>query len=361
MRFPEIFYCAGGNKRFAELAILYGLSYGAQMPSTVYYHPDFVDQNWKKPNRERYMRALALHRPRLATVLDWEYETQLEEVLDWADEASRYVGTVIIIPKVMGGIPSIPTHINGVPVRLGYSVPTAYGGTQLPVWEFGKRPVHLLGGSPQAQKKLTYYLNVMSMDGNYIQKMAVRNMCFMAEKGKFKNGHFPMLNEIGMGHIREDTPYMAFKMSVMNLKAYQQDETCALRLAVEEDLDAISEIAHQYRNELGYVRKPALRQSIARHSLVVGMSFQQVVGFVNYRACKDGWQTIYEIATHKNHMRKGYGRALLCGVPLPIRLKCPVDNESNAFYEAMGFRLDHVEGGNKRKLNVWVKELLNEG
>ena len=355
MRNPELIYCGGGNKRFAEIAGRYRLSCGAQLPSTVYYPIVFADQNWKNPNREKYMRALALHRPRLATVLDWEREEQLDEVLSWADEASRHVKTVIIIPKVMGGIPSIPTQINGVPVRLGYSVPTAYGGTQLPVWEFGKRPVHLLGGSPQAQKMLTHYMNVVSADGNYIQKMAVRNNAFMATKGAYKNGHFPMLNEIGMGHIRKDTPYMAFEMSVMNMKAYWQDAPCSLRFAVEGDLPAIAKIAHQYRDELGYVMMPALRESIARNNLVVGIRFGQVVGFVNYRARKDGGQTIYEIATHKNHARKGVGQALLCGVPLPIRLKCPVDNASNAFYEAMGFTLDRVEEGRKRKLNVWTK------
>lgn len=88
---PVLIYCADGNRRFAEIAIRNGYMYGAQLPNTVYFDPYFVDQDWRKPNRIRYMIALAQHRPALATVLDWEREDQLPEVLDWAEEASQYV------------------------------------------------------------------------------------------------------------------------------------------------------------------------------------------------------------------------------------------------------------------------------
>jgi hypothetical protein len=44
---------------------------------------------------------------------------------------------------------------------------------------------------------------------------------------------------------------------------------------------------------------------------------------------------------------------LLAVVPQPIRLKCPVDNASNAFYEARGFDCFDTEDGRKRRLNVW--------
>ena len=113
----EIIYCANGNRRFAQIAIEAGMTYGAQQPGTVYFPPEFADQDWKKPNRTAYMAALAQHRPRMATVIDWERDEQLPEVLEWAEEAAQYVETVILIPKVLGGIPRLPRRV--FPTRVG--------------------------------------------------------------------------------------------------------------------------------------------------------------------------------------------------------------------------------------------------
>ncbi len=153
MAAPTLIYCAGGNRRFAEIAIAAGYRFGSQLPETVYHPLYFADQDWKRPNRAAYMSALAQHRPNMASVLDWEHEGQLNEVLDWAEEAAQYVERVMIIPKVVGGIGRIPHAVNGCPVILGYSVPTRFGGTPLPGWEFAGWPLHLLGGSPHRQMR----------------------------------------------------------------------------------------------------------------------------------------------------------------------------------------------------------------
>lgn len=127
-----------------------------------------------------------------------------------------------------------------------------------------------------------------------------------------------------------------------------------IRLAVESDIPAIKRIANQYKNELGYVMYPAIRESIARHNLVVAEYQGYVVGFVNYRARRDGWQTIYEIAVDKARHGAGIGAGLLAAVPKPIQLKCTVDNAGgNAFYAASGFTNFGVVAGRKRQLNVW--------
>lgn len=173
---PTLIYCADGNRRFAQIAISAGFEYGAQVPNTVYFPPYFCDQNWRKPNREKYMAALAQHRPHIASVLDWEQEEQLPEVLAWAEDAAQYVDVVMLIPKVQGGVSQLPRTIGGKPVRLGYSVPTSFGGTSLGLWEFGGWPVHLLGGSPQAQMQTARYLDVHSADGNYAGRKA-RQYC----------------------------------------------------------------------------------------------------------------------------------------------------------------------------------------
>lgn len=160
-------FCAAGNPRLARIAIENGMKYGAQLPNTVYHRPHFVDQDWRRPNRERYIAALEQYKPSIATVLDLESEDQLPEVMEWAHEAAEHVQqAVIIIPKVQGIVAHLPRTIAGKSVRLGYSVPTRYGGTELPLWDFTGWPVHLLGGSPQAQLRIASYLDVRSADCN---------------------------------------------------------------------------------------------------------------------------------------------------------------------------------------------------
>ena len=221
---PELIYCAGGNPRFVRIAVDAGFRYGARLPDTVYTDIAplwFADQDWKKPNRQAYMVRLAEHRPTQATVLDLEREDQLPEVLDWAEEAAQFVERVVIIPKAFGIIVHIPAQIAGADVVLGYSVPTRYAGTEVPVWEFGARPVHLLGGSPHAQMRLCHYLNVMSADGNYAMKMATRHCQFWAPgTARYaSNRWWPTLREAnkGINWDGDDAPYEAFQRSCENI------------------------------------------------------------------------------------------------------------------------------------------------
>lgn len=201
----ELIYCAGYNRRFAQIAIDHGFLYGAQLPSTVYHPLHFADQDWKKPNRAAYMRALEKHRPHMATVLDLEQDDQLGEVLSWAEEAAQWVRVVMIIPKVFGIIPRLPPRIGGADVRLGYSVPTRFGGTELPVWEFTGWPVHLLGGSPNAQMELAHYMDVVSADGNMAMKAAARFCNYWTPDGWRGTG------------AMQDAPYEAFRRSCENI------------------------------------------------------------------------------------------------------------------------------------------------
>jgi hypothetical protein len=151
-------------------------------------------------------------------------------VLDWAEEAAQYVERVLIVPKVIGGIPDIPRRIGGRDVVLAYSVPTRYAGTQLPVWEFAGWPIHLLGGSPQAQMQMWRYLNniadVVSADGNYAQKMATRYCQFwVSGTARYAiNRWWPTLREAdgetwGDGTNEADAPYEAFRRSCQNIVA----------------------------------------------------------------------------------------------------------------------------------------------
>ena len=61
-RLPDLIYCADGNPTFAALAVAAGWRYGARLPGTVYQPVHFADQDWRNPDRARYMAALATHR-----------------------------------------------------------------------------------------------------------------------------------------------------------------------------------------------------------------------------------------------------------------------------------------------------------
>jgi hypothetical protein len=168
-----LIFCASNGPSFARAAVAEGWLYGARLPATVYADPWFVDQDWRRPNRRKYMTALARRRPVFATVLDWERESQLPEVLSWARQAALYVReAVVVVPKVVGGVARLPRAVEGKRVILGYSVPTSYGSSPVPLEEFHGWPVHLLGGSPQAQLRLYRLLRphceVTSADGNMV-------------------------------------------------------------------------------------------------------------------------------------------------------------------------------------------------
>ncbi len=346
----ELIYCSASNITYANIAVKHNFTYGAQMPKKVYMHPEFIDQDWKNPDRYKYMQKLKEHAPRMATVLDLEHESQFDEVMAWADEASNYVSeTVIIIPKVSGVIDRIPNTINDKHVVLGYSVPTSYGGTSLLFSEFMNRPVHLLGGDPMKQVELSRYMKVVSADTNYHQKLANRGIVLTYGHPVISDFYAPSENT-------QDIPYKTFELSCMNIKALWTGSRIQVRWALEADLPHIQRIARQYRNELGFVMNVSLKESITRGNLLVGIFDGAIVGFVNYRACRDGWRTIYEIAIDKTMRGRGLARGLIASVPTPIRLKTTTDNAAaNKFYLSNGFNLVRTEAGRKRELNVYHK------
>lgn len=223
MAAPTLIYSSAGNQRLMEIAVHAGFQPGAQLPGTVYFAPYFADQDWKKPDRDGYMQALAKHLPMMATVLDWEYPEQFAEVMNWAEEAARYVQqSIVIIPKVLTGIEAIPNCIGGKEVVIGYSIPTKHGATCLPIWELEGRKVHLLGGSPHRQMQefqaMRAFCQVVSADGNMMQKLAIQYCAFWQREGSGKYGHWPKLSSNDGQRWDQDAPYEAFRRSCINIQ-----------------------------------------------------------------------------------------------------------------------------------------------
>jgi len=218
----KLIYCADGNPAFARAAVEAGWLYGARLPATVYETVHFADQDWKKPDRAAYMAALAAHKPAMATVLDWERDELFGEVMAWAEEAATHVtGAVVIIPKVVGGVPRVPGSVGGRRVVLGYSIPTSYGGSPVPLWEHAGRPVHLLGGSPQEQLRLWYAFGgvgceVVSADGNMAGQQARKGRYWSREPGP--KGHWKQLSDCGDGR-KDGVPLECFRRSLAAIRA----------------------------------------------------------------------------------------------------------------------------------------------
>jgi GNAT superfamily N-acetyltransferase len=354
---PELIYCANGGRWAAEIAVAHGYTYGAQLPGNTPYPPQFADQDWKRPDFDAYMRALEAHRPRMATVLDWENEDQLPDVLRWAEAAAQFVTeTIVLIPKVTGGIGRLPRQIGGREVRLGYSVPTKFGATAIPAWEFAGWPVHLLGGLPHRQHDLARYLDVRSADGNYAKKMATRWVqAYSAIRLDYVNdGRWPRLREV-YEHVKWDAPAAAWELSCINIRAMWLDAPTFICWGLDKDLPAIQRIAYCYRSELGRVMLPSLREAVARRSLYVATdSAGNVQGFANTRKRRDGVTVIYEIAVAPEWRGKRVGAALLAAVPNPKSLKCTTDNDAAiTFYDRAGMRQVAREPGRKRPLFVY--------
>lgn len=365
---PELIYCAGGAPHFSKIAVRHGYTYGACLPSTTYYPVQFADQDFKKyqkatPERRiklraNYMAALKNHRPRFASVLDWQYDEQLPEILSWAEEAAEFAGEIILIPKVMGGISKLPRSVRGKPVRLGYSTPSTTGSTELPLWEFAGWPVHILGGSPQAQMKLTrYFDDVRSVDGNYAQNMAVHfNQYFTPGVARHaKNRYWPMLSETSNGFIDHNAYHAAFELSCINIRAAWAGKPYYIRYASTDDIPAVKKIADSYKKELGFVNRTALAEAIVKLEVYIAILDQKIVGFVHWHQRIDGWRTLYEIAVSPAYRGLGLGSFLLSAVATPVRLKCTQDNPANKFYESQGMQCIGVDPGRVRPLNIWQK------
>lgn len=109
---------------------------------------------------------------------------------------------------------------------LGYSVPTKYGKTEVPLEEFHGWPIHLLGGSPQKQMELFQYFRqhstkVVSVDGNVIGKLSMlgqfwRDGCWFFLKEEPEYQGFLVQEELNIAHF-------CFELSVRNVqKAWKE-------------------------------------------------------------------------------------------------------------------------------------------
>lgn len=136
------------------------------------YDVSFVDNNFKDPNEDRIFEIAQRCSAEYAVCPDVDHKDDLDAVIDFGERLESIGVTPIVVPKDDLDYNSIPDHW-----RLGFSVPSGYGETEIPITEFKQHEVHLLGGSPQKQleyatKAIKNDIDVVSVDGNSFAKAA---------------------------------------------------------------------------------------------------------------------------------------------------------------------------------------------
>ncbi|NET55977.1 MAG: GNAT family N-acetyltransferase [Symploca sp. SIO2E6] len=205
IQLPLLFMCnGGGTSRYDHIASECGWRLGIQSfnrSNKPGWHMEMIDNQWGDDyDHSQHLELIKANKPLIATVKDIESVEQLREALKQAREIQQYCGRVVLIPKVKSWLPS--------EYWLGFSIPTSHGSTSIePTW-FGDRPVHLLGGSPDAQAHYAKLMNVVSLDSKYAMHDNV------AGKGKSAwQGH-------NCGIRVVDGCYESFKVSLEKQKQY---------------------------------------------------------------------------------------------------------------------------------------------
>jgi len=95
---------------------------------------------------------------------DIESLADLDSILVEASALKKHATHVVLVPKD----PKLHNRFDELLPKnflLGFSVPTRYGATTLAAENFS-RPVHLLGGRPDSQRRLAELMPVASVDCN---------------------------------------------------------------------------------------------------------------------------------------------------------------------------------------------------
>ena len=124
----------------------------------------FLDIDWKNYDFFRHIDAAAATLPKITIARDVESIFELDSILKEAEQLHKYAKLVAIVPKDIRLAGRFEELIPNKFI-LAYSIPTKYGGTPISTKYF-RRPVHLLGGRPDVQRKLAKEMKVISLDCN---------------------------------------------------------------------------------------------------------------------------------------------------------------------------------------------------
>jgi hypothetical protein len=127
---------------------------------------DILDNDFNNPDEVDFRRLLDQYSPAWAIAPDLFVPQDLAGALQLIKD---YPHTRFILVPKYDCVREIPRE-----VILGYPMSTAFGGN-FPLKWFLDRPVHLLGGTPIAQRKKALFLDVVSLDCNNFTKVGLRS------------------------------------------------------------------------------------------------------------------------------------------------------------------------------------------
>lgn len=130
----------------------------------------FIDNNFKDPDIEMIEKAVKALQPELFVLPDVYDNDDIGKTIEFGERLENDVVTPVFVPKTASFDYDIPSNW-----RLGYSVTSSYGSTDLLLEDFDGYEIHLLGGSPKRQVRLLDTavendINVVSVDTNSLTK-----------------------------------------------------------------------------------------------------------------------------------------------------------------------------------------------
>lgn len=170
MEKPTVLKFINHDKLVVNIAMQYGW-----LPGARYTHLRnvrhikrlaFLDIDWRHYNFKKHLQITKEKRPLVTVARDILNINDIDTILEEAYELKKYAEHVIIVPKDK----ALSKYLNNIipnDFLLGYSVNSSYGLTPIEPKYF-QRPVHLLGGRPDIQRKLAQIMPVVSIDNNRI-------------------------------------------------------------------------------------------------------------------------------------------------------------------------------------------------
>lgn len=208
---PDLIYTSGDNALLAKITLEAGWLVGMRSDKSACVPISFMDIDYRLPDFDRHLSMVKEHRPKIAVVPDlsdtYVCPDDIRRALHQTERLTPYCETVLIIPKLSKQIDLIPASF-----RIGYSLPSSNGGAKYGVWKLEGRNIHLLGGSPQLQRKLYQHCAVLSVDGNMSQKMAFRFSKYWVNRTPYWVDH--PLKHFGEANL----PYKCIQLSLKNIK-----------------------------------------------------------------------------------------------------------------------------------------------
>ena len=218
-----------GRQDLTAIAEQYGWLRGTRLDDLGRYEkrgiaPQFIDVHWEDPDRAALLEACRRHRPRYAIAGDYDGENY-DEINEFAADLRDHAENVIVVPHESGEVERVPEW-----AVVGYSSPTAYAGTDAPVWEYRGHDVHILGGQVNQIREIYSYLadDVVSIDTNSHHRGATMF-------AKWWAGNSPMWNKTANPIPSDENVQLAYENSLINIGYYLREQGVA-GTAEETDL-----------------------------------------------------------------------------------------------------------------------------